>query len=640
LETPFTILHKYWKHTSFRPLQEEIITSVLAGHDTLALLPTGGGKSVCFQVPAMLLNGLCIVVSPLIALMKDQVENLKRKGILAVAVHSGMSRSEIDIHLNNCVFGNTKFLYISPERLQTELFQARVKQMKVALLAIDEAHCISQWGYDFRPPYLKIAELRKVIGDVPVIALTATATPIVADDITSKLEFRKGSETFQQTFARDNLSFVIRETENKNRKLLEILQKVKGSSIVYVRSRKATQEFAEFLTKNGISATYYHAGLTFEQRTSHQDEWIKDKVRVVVATNAFGMGIDKPNVRVVVHLDIPENLESYYQEAGRAGRDGKHSYAVIIFHHADVSSLITKIQQSHPSAEYLGKVYQALANYFQLAYGSAEGESFDFELHQFSDRFKFNMHEVYSALKKLEEEGLIQFNESFYSPSQLYFLADNAELYQFQIANERFDPVIKMLLRLYGGQLSNEFTKISESYLATALHIPVREVVELLKHLHELKLINYNPAKDKPQLTFVLARQDAEQLPLNLKRLAERRELAESKMNSIINYVTSTHRCRMQLIQDYFGEETFIHCGKCDVCIAERKKVNVVEIKELHEEIVKILKEKTFSVEELEERIAPKDSEMFIDVVREMVDQGVIEYDATWKLHVTGLNKN
>ena len=638
LETPETILLKYWKHSSFRPLQEDIINSVLAGHDTLALLPTGGGKSVCFQVPTMLLNGLCIVVSPLIALMKDQVENLKRKGILAVAIHSGMSRSEIDIHLNNCVFGNTKFLYISPERLQTELFQARVKQMKVALLAIDEAHCISQWGYDFRPSYLKIVELRKIAGNVPVIALTATATPVVAQDIISKLEFIKDYKVFSQSFARDNLSFVIRETENKDRKLLEIFQKVKGSAIVYVRSRRAAQEYAEFLSHNGIRSIHYHAGLTHEQRTQYQDEWIKDKVRVIVATNAFGMGIDKPNVRIVVHLDIPENLESYYQEAGRAGRDGKHSYAVIIFHQADVLSLRTKVQQSHPSVSYLSNVYQALANYLQLAYGSAEGESFDFDLHDFCDRFKFNMQDVYNALKKLEEEGLIQFNESFYSPSQLYFLADNARLYEFQVANERFDPIIKMLLRLYGGQLSNDFTKISEAYLANALHVPAKEVVELLAHLHELKLISYQPAKDKPQLTFVLARQDAEQLPLNHKRLADRKALTESKMNSIVAYVTSATQCRMQLIQEYFGEEIFTHCGKCDVCIGMRKKENEVETTELHNEILKLLNEKALSVEELEERIDPKDSEMFIDIIREMVDAGIIKYDTTWKLNVT-INK-
>jgi ATP-dependent DNA helicase RecQ len=635
LETPHTILNKYWKHSTFRPLQEEIINAVLAGYDTLALLPTGGGKSVCFQVPAMVLDGLCIVISPLIALMKDQVENLKRKGILAEAIHSGMNRDQIDLHLNNCMFGNTKFLYVSPERLKTEIFQERLKQIKVALIAVDEAHCISQWGYDFRPPYLQIAEIRNALPEVPVIALTATATPQVSNDIVDKLKFRKGFTVFKQTFARDNLSFVVRETENKERKLLEIFQKVNGSAIVYVRSRKATQQWASALLAKGISATYYHAGLSFEQRTLHQEEWIKGKTRVVVATNAFGMGIDKPNVRVVVHLDIPENLESYYQEAGRAGRDGHRAYAAIIFNQADLFALENKVKQAHPSADYLSQVYQALANYFQLAEGSAESESFDFDLQDFCDRFKYNSYDVYNALKKLEEEGLVQLNESFYSPSQLYFLLDSTRLYEFQVAYAQFDSIIKMLLRLYGGQLSTEFTRISESYLANALNIQVDEVVRLLNHLHEIKVVSYYAAKDKPQLTFVLPRQDAAKLPLNHQRLAERKILIENKMKAMVEFVTSKHRCRMQLIQEYFGEETHLHCGKCDVCIAQHKKEHSFEIKETHDEILKLLQERPYTIEDLEEKISPKDSDLFVDIIRELVDDGIAEYDAAWRLQLT-----
>ena len=598
------------------------------------MLPTGGGKSVCFQVPAMVMDGLCIVISPLIALMKDQVENLKSKGIYALAVHSGMGKQEIDIYLNNCIFGNVKFLYVSPERLQTEIFQERVKQMKISLIAVDEAHCISQWGYDFRPSYLQIVQLRETLPDVPFIALTATATPQVKDDIIDKLSFRKGFQLFQKTFARDTLSFVVRKTENKERKLLEVLQKVKGSVIIYARSRKATHELAEALTKNGISATHYNAGLTYDQRTLHQEDWIKNKKRVMVATNAFGMGIDKPDVRIVVHLDLPENLESYYQEAGRAGRDGQRSYAVIIYHDADVSSLQTKVLQSHPSIEFLKKVYQGLANYYQLALGSSEGESYDFELYDFCDHFKLQVSEVYNALKKLEEEGLIEFNESFYSPSLLYFSADKARLYEFQVANAKFDPLIKMLLRLYGGQLYTDFTKISETYLAKALNISVEEMTSLLQHLHEMRLVIYQPVKDKPQITFVLPRQDADRLPLNIKRLEERKALAESKMNSMVEFATSSHRCRMQLVQEYFGEETFNTCGKCDVCIAKKKKESLVEIKELRKEVLTLLRAKLYTIEQLEKRIAPSDTELFIDVIREMVDDGEIEYDSVWRLRI------
>ncbi|HEU5291341.1 MAG TPA: ATP-dependent DNA helicase RecQ [Cyclobacteriaceae bacterium] len=634
MESALTILKKYWRHSQFRPLQEEIIDSIVNHHDTLALLPTGGGKSVCFQVPAMMLDGLCIVISPLIALMKDQVENLKSKGIEAVAVHSGMSRDEIDIHLNNCIYGKLKFLYVSPERIQTEIFQERVKQMKISLLAVDEAHCISQWGYDFRPSYLQIAMLRDVLSEVPVMALTATATPQVSSDIVDKLLFRKDHKVFKKTFARDNLSFVVRKAENKDRKLSEVLQKVKGSVIIYARSRKATHAMAESLVKKGISASYYHAGLTFNQRVEHQEDWIKNKKRVMVATNAFGMGIDKPDVRTVVHLDLPENLESYYQEAGRAGRDGQRSYAVVIYHDSDVSSLQTKVLQSHPPIELLKKVYQCLANYFQLAIGSSKGESYDFELYEFCDHFKLQISEVYNALKKLEEEGLIEFNESFYSPSMLFISATKERLYEFQVANARFDPLIKMLLRLYGGSLYNDFTKISESYLAKALKVSVEEMTSLLQHLHEMKIVIYQPVKDKPQVTFVLPRQDAEKLPLNLKRLNERKELAESKMNAMIEFVRSSHRCRMQLIQEYFGEETDTACGKCDVCIARKKKENLKEISELRNEVIRLLEEKLYTIEQLEKRITPPDAELFVDVIREMVDEGVIEYDSVWRLKI------
>jgi ATP-dependent DNA helicase RecQ len=633
-ETPHTILNRYWKHLQFRPLQEEIIASVLKGNDTLALLPTGGGKSVCFQVPAMLMEGICLVVSPLIALMNDQVEALKRKGIPATAIHSGLDRSEIDRLLDNCIHGHFRFLYVSPERLRTELFIARVRQMRVCLLVVDEAHCISQWGYDFRPPYLKIADLREILTDVPVIALTATATPEVKDDICEKLAFRKEFEIHQRTFARENISFVVRKTENKIKKLLEILQKVKGPAIVYVRSRKGTVELAEMLIRKQMPAAIYHAGLTHQERTHQQDDWLKGGKRIMVATNAFGMGIDKADVRVVVHMDVPENLESYYQEAGRAGRDGARSYAVIIFQDADIASLEAKVKQNHPEIPYLRKVYQCLANYYQLAVGSGEGESFDFDLHAFSDRFALHLSEVYIAIKKLEEEGLLLMNESYYSPSRVRIQMDRAALYEFQVANEKFDGLIKMLLRLYGAQLFSEYSQIAETQLAKGLKLPEKELKAQVLHLHQLQVLSYYPVTDGPRITFVLARQDAEQLPLNRQRLEMRKQLAFQKMDAMIAYTTEAHRCRMQVILDYFGEQTWQPCGLCDVCIAQKKKENHMESRELHDEVIRFVQLQPMTSEELESRINPRDAELLIEVIRELVDDGALEYDDVWNLRI------
>lgn len=639
LETPLSILQHYWKHSQFRPLQKDIIDAVMDNKDTLALLPTGGGKSICFQVPALLRDGLCVVITPLIALMKDQVEQLRKREILAVAIHSGMGRQEIDLLLDNAVFGGMKFLYVSPERIQTELFIERFKQMKVGLIAVDEAHCISQWGYDFRPPYLKIASLREIKPEVPVIALTATATVEVRDDIMEKLLFREDYRVFTQSFARENLSFVVRKTENKEKKVLEILQKVKGSAIIYVRSRKATQEFAKWLSRKNIKSSFYHAGLSFEDRTSRQDEWINNKSRVMVATNAFGMGIDKPDVRIVIHLDIPENLEAYYQEAGRAGRDGHRSYAVILYQDADILNIQSKTEQSQPSLEFLARVYQCLANHYQLATGSGQGESFDFEMHAFCENFQLNPVEVYNALKKLEEEGLIQFNESYYSPSVLRLLLDHNALYQFQVAHAKFDDLLKMLLRLYGGEIFSGFIKISEVYLARALKLSTEEIVTNLQHLHQLNIVHYAPVKDKPQLTFILPRQDAEKLPVDRTRLAARKKLILDKVKAIISFVENTLRCRMQLVQDYFNETTYKTCGICDICIEKRKKENYRAYDALKSEVLTVAKEKSISLEELEYRISPSDRELFIDVVRDLVDEGRLEYDKVWRLKLSTGNK-
>jgi ATP-dependent DNA helicase RecQ len=631
-DTPLTVLQRYWKHERFRPLQEEIIGAVLEGKDTLALLPTGGGKSVCFQVPALMKEGLCIVVTPLIALMNDQVNQLKKRGIQAVAVHSAMSRDEIDLYLNNCMFGSVKFLYLSPERLQTQMFQSRVTRMNVSLIVVDEAHCISQWGHDFRPPYLKISDLRTLVPEVPVIALTATATREVCSDIVRYLAFREPYAVFRRTFARDNLSIVVRKSDDKVRKLLDVLSKVSGPAIVYVRSRRATKELATLLVGKGIAATWYHAGMNYDERTKAQQAWTSGDVRVIVATNAFGMGIDKANVRIVVHYDLPEDLESYYQEAGRAGRDGHRSYAAVIYQDADLAELEVKVERAHPPVEYLKKVYQALANYYQLAQGSAEGESFDFDIHQFSSRFGLAPQEVFNALRTLEGEGLIQFSDSFYSPSQLHVPIEAVKLYEFQVANPMYDPLIKMILRMYGGELFASYVSISEALVARAMNATARDVSAVLQRLDELKVMSYRPTKDQPQVTFTLPRQDADRLPVDRQRLEQRRKHGLSKVQAMRSFVTSSTVCRMLFIQEYFGEEDATDCGKCDVCVARRKKDNIRQMEGVRAEILHVLSERVLSVEELEDHIAPDDHELFIDVVRELVDEGELVYDETWRL--------
>jgi ATP-dependent DNA helicase RecQ len=627
------VLKKYFGYSSFRSPQAEIIQSVVDQKDVVAILPTGGGKSICFQVPALMMEGLCLVVTPLIALMQDQVQQLKQKGIAAIAIHSGLSHREIDILLDNCIYGQQKFLYLSPERLQTELFQERLKKMKVNLIAVDEAHCISQWGYDFRPPYLQIAQLRELKPKVPFIALTASATKQVRDDIIDKLKLIK-PEVFQISFARENLSLVIRKTETKEKKLLEILSKVPGSAIVYVRSRKATETLAKLLQKNKIVATFYHAGLNHQERSARQEQWINDRSRVMVATNAFGMGINKANVRTVIHMDLPEDIESYYQEAGRAGRDGKKSYATLIFHEVDAQSLRHKVEQSQPGLEYIKKIYQALANHYQLAEGSSQGESYDFDLEQFSKKFSLKPLAVYPALKKLEEVGLILLNDGFYRPSRIHFSIDKKKIYEFQVAQARFDPIIKMLLRLYGGELYADFIVISESQLAGAMKYSLPEVKLELQQLHKLQLLVYEPASDSAQVTFVLPRQDAERLPINRAMMEARRELHFNKMEAMIGYAEQSHRCRMQVIQEYFDEVTYTTCGVCDVCIDRRKKQDRTVITDYQNQVIYLLNQKPVLVEELEELVAPKDHDLFVEVVREMVDGSKIYYDDSWTLHL------
>ncbi len=632
MSSPQSILKQYWGYDQFRTLQEDIINAVLEGNDTLALLPTGGGKSICFQVPALIKEGVCIVVTPLIALMKDQVEQLKRRKISATAIYSGLSKKEIDIKLDNCIYGDTKFLYVSPERLKTDLFKERLKKMTISLLAIDESHCISQWGYDFRPAYLEIAEIREVIPNINIIALTATATSVVQKDIVEKLNFKEGYKHFQKSFARANLSYSVRKEEDKERKLLEVLKSVPGTAIVYARTRKKTKEIAAFLLKRGFSADFYHAGLSYEERVVKQDNWIKNKTRIIVATNAFGMGIDKPNVRVVVHMDIPDNLESYYQEAGRAGRDEKKAFAVIIYHQLDIEMLKERLNQEHPSVDYLKQVYQALANYYKLAVGSGEFQGFDFDVHEFSERYNLNHLEVFYGLKKLEEEGLIQLNKSFHSPSQVNICVDNSELYKFQIANATYDAFIKAMLRLYGGELFNGFVTISEIQIAKLLNTSVNNVQAGLRKLAELELIIYAEKKDKPQLIYTTPRQHAKELKLNVARLKIREKMAREKLEAIINYVGTSQRCRTLKLLEYFGEVSDDKCGVCDVCVAESRKNHAQNETKYHQQIRHLVEEEALTIDEVVEQINPKEQEVFLDVIREMVDAGELKYDDKWRL--------
>ncbi|MEQ9439533.1 MAG: ATP-dependent DNA helicase RecQ [Cyclobacteriaceae bacterium] len=627
-----SVLQQYWGYSTFRPLQEDIIDAVIAGHDTLALLPTGGGKSICFQVPALMQEGICIVISPLIALMKDQVEQLKNRGIAAVAIYSGMSAREIDFYLDNCVYGNIKFLYVSPERLKTELFLERARRMNISLLAIDEAHCISQWGYDFRPPYLQIADFREEIPGINVIALTATATRTVKQDIQDKLAFRN-ADVFQKSFARSNLSYSSFYEEDKDQRLLKTLDGVPGTAVVYARSRKRTQLIAKKLQAKGISADYYHAGLTTEERAAKQDAWIQGKTRVIVATNAFGMGIDKPDVRLVVHVDLPDTLEAYYQEAGRGGRDEKKAYAVILYNQNDIDSLTNRVEISFPPVDYLRMVYQNIANYLKVAVGSSHLASYEFDLPQFSKTYQLKPISVFHAIKRLEDEGFLQMNESFFQASTVHVQLEYQELYKFKIANASLDPILNTLLRVHGGELYANYVSISESQLAKFLQTSVNDVMRKLKSLHEREVITYHPRKDRPQLIFMTPRFDAQQLPLSPTKLKEKKQHYAAKVKAVVHYVSHPVRCRTQLLLEYFDEHYPMDCGVCDHCLQKKKAprpdVSLTDKLAMREIIVDYLQKTPSTPEKLLQDMESlaHEKEVVVRVVKEMLDQGDLFYN-------------
>ena len=630
------ILKNVFGFSDFRPLQEEIVLSVAEGRDTLALLPTGGGKSLCFQVPAMMQDGICLVVSPLIALMKDQVDALRKKGILAAAVYSGMGKREIDTTLDNCIYGNYKFLYVSPERLKTAIFIERLKQMKVNLIAVDEAHCISQWGYNFRRPYLDIAEIRPIHPDVPVIALTASATLTVKDDIITKLNLARPN-VFVKSFARPNLSYSVRFVENKVEMATKILEKVPGSSIIYSRNRKGTRDIAQILNKLGVSAHFYHAGLDNATREKRQQEWMAGKVRVMVATNAFGMGIDKPDVRSVIHMELPENLEYYYQEAGRAGRDGIRAYGVILTQENDLKTIAERAEMAYPPLEYIKKVYQCLANYYRIAVGSSLMSSYDMELGDFARTYQLEMRLAYHALKVMQEEGLIALSESFNSPSSIHLAIDQSKLYEFQIAYAKLDPLIKILLRMYGGELFVAHVPIQESVLANALGVHTEEVEKGLNFLDQQGVAAYEERKNKPQITFLTPRYDAAKLPLNTSRIAARRTNSLEKARSIIAYAKNGRVCRTIQLVSYFGEENDRKCGECDVCMKEKRVKKRAKLeKQFREKVIKTLEGgMSFPLEGLLSKTGVRNDSFYVGLLREWEDEGLIKTTNEGKIKLT-----
>ncbi|MCG8580041.1 MAG: RecQ family ATP-dependent DNA helicase [Bacteroidales bacterium] len=563
------ILKQYWGYKAFRPLQEDIIRSAANGNDTLGLMPTGGGKSLTFQVPALAKEGICIVITPLIALMKDQVANLKRRDVKAAAIYSGLTREEINITLDNCIFGGIKFLYISPERLGTELFKEKVKQMNVNLLAVDEAHCISQWGYDFRPSYLNIANIRELLPNVPVLALTATATPEVADDIQDRLLFNK-KNLFQKSFNRDNLVYVVRQAEDKEQQLLNILSKVQGSAVVYVRNRKKTKEYSDLLVQNGISASSFHAGMPQDVKDKRQKLWTDGDIRVIVSTNAFGMGIDKPDVRVVVHMDAPDSLEAYFQEAGRAGRDGKKAFAVLLWSDNDKARLKRSVSVTFPPKEKILAVYEALGNFFQLAVGSGFNRVYDFNLALFCKNYRMNLMTVYNSLKILQRAGYIEFTEELQLSAKVHFIMRRDDLYKFQVANESFDRFTKLLLRSYTG-LFTEYVPINEELLAKRMNASRDKVYQLLVQLNRIGVIKYIPSKKTPLISYTTSREDSKYIELRKEVYKDRKDKYEDRIHSVIDYGTTNHICRSRLLLRYFGQASSDNCGLCDVCQSMKK---------------------------------------------------------------------
>ncbi len=625
------ILKTYWGYDEFRPLQAEIIQSIASGRDTLGLMPTGGGKSLTFQVPALAMEGVCIVVTPLIALMKDQVENLKHKGISAAAIYSGMSHDEIMLALDNAVCEAYKFLYVSPERLATRIFIAKVRSMHVCMIAVDESHCISQWGYDFRPSYLKIADIREILPDVPVLALTATATPEVVDDIQNKLHFRE-KNVFRKSFHRSNLIYVVRTVENKEEYLLKILSSVSGTSVVYVRNRKKTKEIAGFLNDNGITAEHFHAGLKNETKDVRQARWKSGETRVIVATNAFGMGIDKSDVRTVVHMDLPDSIEAYFQEAGRAGRDEKKAYAVLLFNKSDVTKLRKRVTDTFPPKETVSQVYDAVGNYFEVAVGSGLDSTFVFDIADFCGKFHFPLLVAYNSIKILQQAGYLDLTDEQDSSSLVLFTVKKDELYEFKSTAEQ-EKLIHILLRSYTG-LFTDPAAISEETLGGRLGWSHQQVYDQLVSLSRERIIRYIPRKKTPFLTFTARREEVSRLFITREAYDDRRTRYVERVKSVLDYAKEENHCRSKVLLGYFGETGAGACGKCDICLKNSENLLTdEEFAQIKSAILQVLQEKELTIGNLAKKLSYKEIKV-MQVIRLLLDQQQIIQNEQMKLQL------
>jgi ATP-dependent DNA helicase RecQ len=620
------ILHKYWGYSSFRPLQEDIIHSISEKRDTLGLMPTGGGKSLTFQVPTMAMEGLCLVVTPLIALMKDQVDNLKHRGIKALAVYSGMTRQEIVTTLDNAVLGDYKFLYISPERLETQLFLAKLREMNICMLVVDEAHCISQWGYDFRPSYLNISKIRNLLPDIPLLALTATATPSVIDDIQDQLQFKK-KNVFKKSFERKNLAYIVRATENKPEELTNLLKKIQGSTIIYVRNRKRTKEIAEFFAQQGFSADYFHAGLSNMEKNLKQNAWKKNDIRIIVSTNAFGMGIDKPDVRLVIHTDLPNSIEEYFQEAGRAGRDEEKAYAIILYTKNDSSTLKKRIINEFPEKEFIARIYDSLAYFFQIAEGYGMGMTYDFDIHLFCTTYKLPIIPTHHALKILDLAGYIEYTEEIDNRSRLLFTVYRDDLYQYNFDKDT-EQVINTTLRLYTGLFTN-YAMIDESAIAVKLGMTRKNIYEIFKNLSRRGIIDYIPHKKTPLISYLQPRTDKKHINIPRSIYEDRKERFDKRIMAMHEYASQNAICRSRILLSYFGDKETKDCGQCDVCLKKNsigitnKRYN--DISYAINNLLKDEKEQTLNyIISALQNFQPKE---IIEVIRFNAEKGVLFID-------------